>query len=109
MLDGIKPSILMGKLKQLHPHGVSHNNDLFLSMFFKRLPLSMRETIGAGTHKTAMVTVKAVDTLWDARGGNNQPVAAAMTRHSRSPTPARGKKGKKRGCSAQSQSRPSSP
>ncbi len=32
-IDGLKPSILMGKLKQLLPHGVNQYNDLFLSMF----------------------------------------------------------------------------
>jgi hypothetical protein len=50
---GLKPSVLMGKLKQHLPPGVSPDNDLFLSMFFIHLPRSMRETVGAGTFGSA--------------------------------------------------------
>jgi hypothetical protein len=32
----LKPSILMDKLKQSLPHGISHGNDLFLAMFLIR-------------------------------------------------------------------------
>jgi hypothetical protein len=32
-MDDLKPSILMGKLKQLLPHGVSPDNDLFCLCF----------------------------------------------------------------------------
>jgi hypothetical protein len=46
-MDGIKATILMGKLKQLLPQRVSPINNLFLSMFLIRLPPSMRETVGA--------------------------------------------------------------
>jgi hypothetical protein len=77
-MQGLKPSILMGKLKQHLPPGVLPDNDLFLSMFLIRLPPSIRETVGAGTHGTAAAMVKA-DTLWDARGGHNPTVAAAST------------------------------
>jgi hypothetical protein len=42
-MQGLKPSILMGKPKQRLPPGVSTDNDLFLSMFLIRLPPSMRE------------------------------------------------------------------
>jgi hypothetical protein len=42
-MKGLKPSILMGKLKQHLPHGVSPDNNLFLSMFLIRLLPSMRE------------------------------------------------------------------
>jgi hypothetical protein len=66
-MDSIKPSILMGKLKQLLSHEVSPDNDLFLSMFLIRLPPSMREAVGAGNHKTAVAIVKSADALWDAR------------------------------------------
>jgi hypothetical protein len=37
-MNDIKPSIVMGKLKQLLPHGVSPDDDLFFSMFVIRLP-----------------------------------------------------------------------
>jgi hypothetical protein len=32
-MQGLKPGVLMGKLKQHLPHGVSPDNDLFLAMF----------------------------------------------------------------------------
>jgi hypothetical protein len=42
-MQGLKPSVLMGKLKQHLPPGVSSDNYLFLSMFLIPLPPSMRE------------------------------------------------------------------
>jgi hypothetical protein len=78
-MQGLKPSVLMGKLKQHLPPGVSTDNDLFLAMFLIRLPPSMRESVGAGTHRTAAAMVKAADALWDARGGHDPTVAAAST------------------------------
>jgi hypothetical protein len=65
-MQGLKPSILMGKLKQHLPPGVSPDTDLFLAMFLIRLPPSMREAVGAGNLKTVAAIVKAADTLWDA-------------------------------------------
>ncbi len=44
-MQGLKPSVLMGKLKQNLPPGASPDNDLFLAMFLIRLPASMRETV----------------------------------------------------------------
>jgi hypothetical protein len=67
-MQGLKPSILMGKLKQQLPPGISLDNDLFLAMFLVRLPPSMRETVGAGNHETAAAMVNAADALWDAQG-----------------------------------------
>jgi hypothetical protein len=52
-MQGLKPSILMGKLKQHLPPGVSPDTDLFLAMFLIRLLPSMRETVGTGNHKMA--------------------------------------------------------
>ncbi len=105
-MQGLKPSVLMGKLKQNLPPGVSPDNDLFLAMFLIRLPASMRETVRAGDHRTAAAMVKAADALWDARGGNDPTVAAASTQRSRSPAPNSGKRGDKRGGNARPKSRP---
>jgi hypothetical protein len=107
-MQGLKPSVLMGKLKQSLPPGVSPDNDLFLSMFLIRLPPSMRETVGAGNHQTAAAMVKAADALWDARGGHDPTVAAASTQRNRSPAPHNGKRGDKRGGNARPNSRPPS-
>ncbi len=56
-MQGLKPSVLVGKLKQHLPPGVSTDSDLFLSMFLIRLSPSMRETVGAGAHGTAAAMV----------------------------------------------------
>jgi hypothetical protein len=76
-MQGLKPSVLMGKLKQHLPPGVSPDNELFLAIFLIRLPPSMRETVGAGAQGMAAAMVKAADALWDARGGHDPTFAAA--------------------------------
>jgi hypothetical protein len=48
-------------------------------MFLVHLPLSMRESVEAGNHKTAAAMVKAADALWEAQGGHNPTVAATTT------------------------------
>jgi hypothetical protein len=78
-MQGLKSSILMGKLKQHLPPGVSPDNDLFLAIFLVRLPPSMCETVGAGNHMTAAAMVNAAHALWNARGGHDPAVTAAMT------------------------------
>jgi hypothetical protein len=65
-MQGLKPSVLMRNLKQHLPHGISPDNDIFLSMFLIRLLPFMREAVGAGNHKTAVAIVRAADALWDA-------------------------------------------
>jgi hypothetical protein len=107
-MQGLKPSALMGKLKQHLPPGVSPDTDLFLAMVLMRLPPSMREAVGAGNHKAAADFVKAADTLWDARGGHDPMVTAATTQRSQSPAPTSGKKSDKRSGNARSKSRPPS-
>jgi hypothetical protein len=107
-MQGLKPSVLMGKLKQNLTPGASPDNDLFLAMFLIRLPASMSETIEAGDHWTAAAMVKATDALWDARSSHDPTVAAASTQRSRSPTPSSGKRGDKRGSNARPKSRPPS-
>jgi hypothetical protein len=52
-MQGLQPSILMGKLKQHLPPGVSPDMELFLTMFLICLLPSIREAVGAGNHKTA--------------------------------------------------------
>jgi hypothetical protein len=107
-MQGLKPSVLMGKLKQHLPPRVSPDNDLFLVMFLIRLPPSMRETVGAGAHKTAAAMVKVSDALWDARGGHGPTVAAASTQQNRRSAPSSGKRGDKRGGYARPKTRPPS-
>jgi hypothetical protein len=89
-MQGLEPSIIMGKL-------VSSDNDLFLAMFLIRLLHSMREVVGSGNHKTAVLMVRAADALWDARHGHDPTVAAATS-------PCWGKRGDKRASAARSKS-----
>jgi hypothetical protein len=105
-MQGLKPSVLMGKIKQHLPHGVSPDNDLFLAMFLVRLPPSMRETVGAGNHMTAAAMVKATNALWDVQGGHDPTVATTTTQQSRRPAPNSGNRGKKRSGNARSKSHP---
>jgi hypothetical protein len=108
-IQGLKPSVLMGKLKQHLPPGVSPDTDLFLAMFLIRLLPSMREVVEADNHMTAAAMVKAADALWDARGGHNPTVVAAMTQRHRSPAPTDRKRGDKRNGNARSKTCPPFP
>jgi hypothetical protein len=109
-MQGLKPSILMGKLKQHLPPGVSPDTDLFLAMFLIRLLPSMREMVGSGNHKMAVAVVKAVEALRDARVGHDPMVTAAMTQRSQSLAPTNWKKSNKRSGNTRSKSRlPSHP
>ncbi len=105
-MQGLKPRVLIRKLKQHLPPGVSPDNDLFLAMFLIRLLSSMREATGVGTHTTAAAMVKAADALWDTRGGHNPTFTAALTQCSRSPAHHSGKRGDKKSSNACSRSRP---
>ncbi len=69
----------MEKLKQHLPTGVSLDTELFLTMILICLPPTLRETVGAGIHKTATAIVKATDALSDAQGGHDPMVAAVTT------------------------------
>jgi hypothetical protein len=89
-MQGLKPSVLIGNLKQHLPPGVSPDSDLFLAMFLIPLPPSMRETVGAGAHGMAIAMVKAADALWDAQGGHN-PTVAAVSIGAGAPLPAVGR------------------
>jgi hypothetical protein len=103
-MQGLKPSILLGKLKQSLPHGVSPDNDLFLAMFLIWLPLSMQEAVGSRNYKTAQALVRAEDALWDAHGSHDPTIMATTTHRNKTPAPAWGKRGDKRARAASSKS-----
>jgi hypothetical protein len=107
-MQGLKPSVLMGKFKQHLPHGVRPDHDLFLSMFLIRLSPSMREAVGAANHTTAAAMVLAADALWDARGGHGPTVAATTRQCSKSPAPSGRKRDDHRNGNARSRSHPPS-
>ncbi len=107
-MQGLKPSVLMGKLKQHLPPGVSPDNDLFLAMFLICLLRSMQEAVGAGTRTPAAAMVKATDSLWDARGSHDPTVAATSTQRNESPAPHSRKRGDEKNSNARSKSHPPS-
>ncbi len=55
----------------------------------------MQEGVGPGNHKTAVAMVRAMDALWEDRGGHDPMVAAATIQRSRSPAPTSRKKNTK--------------
>jgi hypothetical protein len=108
-MQGLKPSVLMGKLKQHLLHGVSPDNYLFLAMFLILLillPPSCKKQLVPETTKTAVAMVRAANALSDACRRHDPMVATATTHRSRSPTPASGRKYDKKKGIAHSKSRP---
>ncbi len=65
----------------------------FFVNIFDPANASMREVVVEGKHKMAAVMVTAADALWDARGGHDPTVTAAMTNSSRSRAPGGGEVG----------------
>jgi hypothetical protein len=70
-----RPSHMMAEmLALLPPGGVA--DTLFLCLFLRRLPASMRDHLAAADSKTAAEMAAHADLLWDARAG--QPAAAGF-------------------------------
>jgi hypothetical protein len=78
-MQGLKPSVLIGKLKQHFPPPVFLQTTIFSFPCSCSPAASMHETVGAGNQMTATAMVKASDALWDAQGGHDPMVAAATT------------------------------
>jgi hypothetical protein len=75
-MQGLKPSVLLGSSNNIS----LQEYHLTMTFFFLiHLLPSMRETVGAGGHRTAAAMVKAADALWDALGGHERTAAAAST------------------------------
>jgi len=68
-----RPSTMMAEMLALLPAG-ARPDILFLSMFLRRLPPSMREHLAANDEDTAEEMAGLADKLWDAR--NSQSVSA---------------------------------
>jgi hypothetical protein len=66
---------------------------LFLALFLRRLPDSIREHLAAADHKTAAEMAAHADILWDARKSTSvsslSDSVAAVSLRGRSPTPCR--------------------
>ena len=84
-LGDTKPSILMAKMLAIRPP----DNVLFEACFLRRLPVTMREHLGARDLDTPVALAKAADILWEARGGAKGNLVAAVRHRSASPSPSR--------------------
>jgi hypothetical protein len=87
-----RPSRMMSEMLALLPTGTAPDL-LFLCLFLRGLPASMRDHLAAADHKTTAAMAAHADLLWDSRAG--QSVAsvtdsvAAVSLRGRSPTPRR--------------------
>jgi hypothetical protein len=84
-----RPSRMMSEMLALLPSGTAPDL-LFLCLFLRRLPASMRDHLAAADHKTTAAMAAHADLLWDSRAG--QSVASitksvvAVSLRGRSPT-----------------------
>ncbi len=64
-----RPSHLMNEMLALLPTGSNKDDSLFLGLFLRKLPTTMRDHLAAADHQTATAMAKHADVLWDARCG----------------------------------------
>jgi len=90
-----RPSRLMGDMLALLPTG-EEPNTVFLALFLRRLPASMRDHLAAGNFNTPAEMATHADLLWDARATQSLavvevPSVAAISGREGSPRDARGR------------------
>jgi len=87
-----RPSRMMAEMLALLPAGTAPDL-LFLCLFLRRLPASMRDHLAAADHKTSTAMAAHADLLWDARAGQTVSAisdsVAAVSLRNRSPSPRR--------------------
>jgi hypothetical protein len=66
-----RPSHLMNEMLALLPTGRNRDDTIFLGIFLRRLPVSMRDHLAAGDFQTAAEMARPADVLWDARCGES--------------------------------------
>jgi hypothetical protein len=65
----------MKEMLALLPTGSNKDDSLFLGLFLRKLPTSMRDHLVAADHQTAASMAKHADVLWDARCGESAVTA----------------------------------
>ena len=88
-----RPSAMMAEMLSLR-FETSAPDSLFLALFLRRLPSSIRDHLAAADHKTATEMAAHADILWDARNNASQVAAvsdslAAVSVRSASPKASR--------------------
>jgi hypothetical protein len=76
-LGDSRPSQLMNEMQALLPPG-EHAGLLFQALYLRRLPVSMREQLGARKFENARELAATADLLWDARNAGASPALAAV-------------------------------
>ena len=76
-LGDSRPSQLMNEMQALLPPGEPAGL-LFQAMYLRRLPVSMREQLGARKFESARELAATADLLWDARNAGAGPTLAAV-------------------------------
>jgi hypothetical protein len=62
-----RSSHLMNEMLALLPTGSNKDDSLFLGLFLRKLPTTMRDHLAAADHQTATSMAKYADVLWNAR------------------------------------------
>jgi hypothetical protein len=65
-----RPSHLLNEMLALLPTGENKDGAIFLGIFLRKLPTTMRDHLAAANHTTAAAMSAHADVLWDARCGN---------------------------------------
>ncbi len=65
-----RPSHMMNKMLAHIPTGSNKDDYIFLGIFLRKLPSSMREHLAAANHTTAATMSAHHDILWDAKAGD---------------------------------------
>ncbi|MFN9983106.1 MAG: hypothetical protein ACK53Y_24480, partial [bacterium] len=63
-------SHLLNKMLALLPTGENKDGAIFLGIFLRKLPTTMRDHLAAANHTTAAAMSAHADVLWDARCGD---------------------------------------
>jgi hypothetical protein len=91
-LGDCRPSVMMAEMLSLM-YETTAPDSLFLALFLRRLPNSIRDHLAAADHKTAAEMAAHADILWDARKSTSvsslSDSVAAVALRGRSPTPRR--------------------
>ena len=61
---------MMNEMLSLLPTGSSQNDYIFLGIFLRKLPATMREHLAAANHTTTAAMAAHADVLWDAKSGD---------------------------------------
>jgi hypothetical protein len=66
-----RPSHLMNEMLALLPTGENKDGAIFLGIYLRKLPSTMRDHLAAANHNTAAAMAAYADILWDARCGES--------------------------------------